>query len=335
VRDRGAAVWYRQGIAASADGRAVAHCHSLVPIARPFSTARFSVESGEYRSNAAMKPALPLGSPRWADRLFVAGLVTFGGVYILLIALLLLADLCFTRTAHFTETLGRPELQYAIRLTLVTCTISAILSLWVAVPLGYFMSRFHFPGKNLLDAFLDVPIVLPPLVIGLSLLILFHIKEIPGLNLGTNLETWLRERFQFQVTFAVPAIILSQFAVACAFAVRTMRVTFDQINPRAEMVALTLGASRGRAFFEIVLPQAWRGMVTAFTLAWARSLGEFGPIMVFAGATRMKTEVLSTSVFLELSVGRLEPAVAISLCMVAVAMVILVIVRLLGARPGL
>ena len=75
-------------------------------------------------------------------------------------------------------------------------------------------------------------------------------------------------------------------------------------------------------------------MITAFTLAWARSLGEFGPIMVFAGATRMKTEVLSTSVFLEVSVGRLEPAVAISLCMVTAAMLVLVIVRLLGERTG-
>ena len=87
-----------------------------------------------------------------------------------------------------------------------------------------------------------------------------------------------------------------------------MRITFDAINPRTEMVALTLGCSRGRAFFEVVLPPAWRGILTAFTMAWARSLGEFGPIIVFAGATRMKTEVLSTSVFLELSVGKLESA---------------------------
>jgi len=281
-----------------------------------------------------MKPIPLPGSPRWADRFFVTGLIALGGIYVVLILLLLLADIAFTRWSHFAETLSRPELQHAIKLTYATCTISAILSLWVAIPLGYFMSRFQFPGKSLLDALLDVPIVLPPLVIGLSLLILFHLKEIPGWNWGTNLETWLRERFHLQVTFAVPAVILSQFAVACAFAVRTMRVTFDQINPRAELVALTLGASRGRAFFEIVLPQAWRGVVTAFTLAWARSLGEFGPIMVFAGATRMKTEVLSTSVFLELSVGRLEPAVAISLVMVAVAMLVLVIVRFLGARTG-
>lgn len=111
-----------------------------------------------------------------------------------------------------------------------------------------------------------------------------------------------------------------------------MRVTFDQIDVRPEQVALTLGCRRSQAFFRVVLPQAWRGMVAALTIAWARSLGEFGPILVFAGATRMRTEVLSTTVFLELSVGQLEAAVAVSLLMVVAAMLVLGVVRLLGTR---
>jgi molybdate transport system permease protein len=133
------------------------------------------------------------------------------------------------------------------------------------------------------------------------------------------------------ITYAVPSVILAQFAVAAAFAVRTMRVTFDQLNPRSEQVALTLGCSRSQAFFMVVLPEARRGMLTAATLAWARSLGEFGPILVFSGATRMRTEVLPTTVFLELSVGRIEAAVAVSLLMVACALVVLVIVRVFGS----
>jgi molybdate transport system permease protein len=109
-----------------------------------------------------------------------------------------------------------------------------------------------------------------------------------------------------------------------------MRVTFDQINPRAEEVARTLGCTRAQAFVKVALPQSWRGMITAGTIAWSRALGEFGPIMVFAGTTRMKTEVLSTSVFLELSVGELNAAVAISLIMVAMASVVLVVLRWTG-----
>lgn len=250
-----------------------------------------------------------------------------GGSYVLLIVALLVADIAFTSPRHFADALHKPEIQHAIRLTLVACTISALMSVWVAAPLGYLLSRFSFRGRWLIDTIIDIPVVLPPLVIGLSLLILFHLPV-----RGTNLEQQFQERLGLRVTYAEPAVVLAQFAVACAFAVQTMRVTFDQIDTRAEQVALTLGCRRSQAFLQIALPQAWRGIVASLTIAWARSLGEFGPILVFAGATRMRTEVLSTTVFLELSVGQLEAAVAVSLMMVLASMVVLGVVRLAGAK---
>ncbi len=262
-----------------------------------------------------------------SDLPFLALMGALGGGYVLLILAMLAADIAYTSPAHFAAALAKPEIRFAIRLTLVSCTISALLSIWAAAPLGYVLSRFQFRGRWLIDTALDVPIVLPPLVIGLSLLILFHLPIA-----GSNLEDWFQQTLGFRVTYRQPAVILAQFAVACAFAVQTMRVTFDQIDPRAERVALTLGCRRSQAFLQIALPQAWRGLIAAFTIAWARSLGEFGPILVFAGATRMRTEVLSTTVFLELSVGQLEAAVAVSLLMVLAAMAVLGIVRLLGAR---
>src|SRR5262245_66616496 len=162
-------------------------------------------------------------------------------------------------------------------LSLISCSMAAILSLWVGVPLGYLLSRTNFRGKNFVDTLLDIPIVLPPLVLGLSLLILFRTP--PG--------NWFQEHVM-KVTYFEPSVILAQFSVAAAFAVRTMRVTFDQINPRTEQVALTLGCNRSQAFWYVLFPQSRRGLLTAATLAWARSLGEFGPILVFAGATRGK-----------------------------------------------
>lgn len=245
--------------------------------------------------------------------------------FIVLLLLLLAADLMFTSVAAFRAALLKPEIQAAFRLTLISCTVAAVFSLWVATPLGYLLSRFRFPGHRLIDTLVDIPIVLPPLVLGLSLLILFHFP------IGEwKLESWLRDDLHFPVTYRWPAVILAQFSVACAFAVRTMRVTFDQINPRTEDVARTLGCTRGQAFLLIALPQARRGMIAAFTIAWARALGEFGPILVFAGSTRMKTEVLSTTVFLELSIGHLDAAVAVSLLMVAMAVVVLLILRFVG-----
>lgn len=274
-------------------------------------------------ASPAAAPAHRAGS----DVPFFLIMGALGGSYVLLILGLLVADIAFTSPTHFAAALAKPEIQYAIRLTLITCSISALLSIWVATPLGYLLSRFDFRGRWLIDTAIDIPVVLPPLVIGLSLLILFHLPVA-----GTNLEEQLQRHLGLRITYAQPAVVLAQFAVACAFAVQTMRVTFDQIDARPEQVALTLGCRRSQAFMQVALPQAWRGMIAATTIAWARSLGEFGPILVFAGATRMRTEVLSTSVFLELSVGQLESAVAVSLLMVVAAMVVLGIVRLLGTR---
>ncbi len=261
-------------------------------------------------------------SARRSDRRFYLGFGILGGCYLVLLLATLVADLFYTSPGHLWRALQSPEIRHAIRLSLLSCTLTTLLSLWVAVPIGYLMARVRFPGRRLVDAIFDIPIVLPPLVIGLSLLILFQTPP------ARVLERYL------SVTYAVPSVILAQFMVAAAFAVRTMKATFDQISPRHEQVALTLGCTRSQAFWMVVLPEARRGLLTAATLAWARSLGEFGPILVFSGATRMKTEVLSTTVFLELSVGNLEAAVAVSLLMVAAAVLVLLLIRTKGSESS-
>jgi len=272
-----------------------------------------------------LPPDSPVASPvrRRRDWPFFAGLAVLSGAYVLLIVAMLVADLSFTSPQHLLRALASPEIQYSIKLSLISCTLTTLLSLWVAVPTGYLMSRHRFVGKRLMDAILDIPIVLPPLVIGLSLLILFQTPA------GRAIQRIV------PVTYAIPSIILAQFAVACAFAVRTMLVTFDQISPRCEQVALTLGCNRSQAFWRVALPEARRGVLTAATLAWARALGEFGPILIFSGATRMRTEVLPTTVFLELSIGNIEAAVAVSLIMIVAALVVLTIARVFGLRAPL
>ena len=259
-----------------------------------------------------------------SDKPFLVSLGVLGGIYLVLIVAMLAADFSYTSVSHFRDALSSDEIRYAIKLSLVSCTITTVLSLWTAVPIGYLTSRHEFPGKRIVDALLDIPIVLPPLVIGLSLLILFQTPP------GRAIETLLNEVFGTSFTYAVPGVVLAQYMVACAFAVRTMRATFDLISPRHEQVALTLGCTKSQAFWMVVLPEARRGVVVAATLAWARSLGEFGPILIFAGATRMHTEVLPTTVFLELSIGNIEAAVAVSLLMVMVAVLVLLVMRFFG-----
>jgi molybdate transport system permease protein len=272
-----------------------------------------------------------------SNGLFYLTFAVIGGTYVVLIVAMLLADAAYMteRSLKVADDSGdwwsalvtqspmmvafsNPKIQHSIWLSLISCTISAVVSVFVALPMGYLLARHEFKGKRLLDAVLDIPIVLPPLVIGLSLLILFQFQPF----------SW----FARDIVYQVPSVILAQFSVACAFAVRTMKATFDHIDPRCEDVAITLGCSRFQAFGWVLLPAARRGILTAFTLAWARSLGEFGPLLIFSGATPMKTEVLSTTVFLEMNVGNIEGAVAVSFIMVLAAVVVLILTRLLGTE---
>ena len=261
----------------------------------------------------------------------------------------LLDAVAIDRPSDYSAVFNDPRIRSSAKLSFVSCTISALLSLWVAVPIGYTMSRFQFRGKNFIDTILDVPIVLPPLVIGLGLLILFNNISFGAMDVtyfdrdgsqyivqeNRTIERMIKQAgesfgLQLRITNGAAGVVLAQFMVACAFAVRTMRNTFDQISPRQEEVAMTLGSSRGEAFWSIVLPQGYRGLMAAGTLAWARSLGEFGPILIFCGINAHRTEVMSSSVYLQFSIGEIEKAAVVSLLMIALAFVVLLLVRNLG-----
>jgi molybdate transport system permease protein len=278
-----------------------------------------------------------------SSRLFWLSLAAVTAVYLVFWLLLVGATATYSTPQAWLETLMKSEIRYAAGLSLITCTIAAAFALLIAVPIGYLMARRQFPGKALLDAALDIPIVLPPMVVGLCLLIFF---QTPLARQGEQALTWLLNTTGLAwlwgggglpantsyFTYTVAGVILAQFVVAAAFAIRTVRGTFDHLSSRPEDVALTLGATRFQALWHIALPSAKRGLIAAFCIAWARSLGEFGPILVFAGATRHRTEVLPTTVWLELSVGNLESAVAVSLLMILMAVAVLGVVRASGER---
>lgn len=253
-----------------------------------------------------------------ADIPFLAALGLVASVYIVLIGGILVAKVFYVQLPLVGEIFTDPGYRYAVMLSLISCSITTILSVWVAVPTAYLMTRVEFAGKRIVDAMLDIPIILPPLVIGLGLLMLFQTP--PG--------AFIQQYVTF--TYAIPGVILAQFMVACAFATRTMMASFAEINPRQEQVALTLGCTRAQAFWMVVLPEARRGMIPAATIAWARAMGEFGPVLVFAGTTRMRTEVMPTTIFLELQVGNLGMAAAVASVMLALSLIVLILMRVAG-----
>ena len=213
------------------------------------------------------------------------------------------------------ETLQKNEIRQAIWLSIGTSLLSTVISLWVGTGIAFLVSRYRFFGRGAIDLLMDLPVFLPPLVIGMSLLILFRQTPLVAL------DDWL------QIAFEVPAIILAQSIVGIAFVYRTMKATFDQQTGRAEQIAATLGATNWHCFSAVTIPASKQGLLASAALAWARAFGEFGPVLVFAGSFRGRTEVLPVSIYLELNSGNVAGAATISLLMIAIAAIVLLLVR--------
>jgi molybdate transport system permease protein len=223
----------------------------------------------------------------------------------------------------FTALISK-EILFAVRLSLITATVSTLLSITVAVPAAYALSHARFPGKDIVDTILDLPIVVSPIALGAALLIFFTTAA------GATIEQ-AATRFVFEV----PGIILAQFTVVVALAVRLLKSTFDGIDPRYEQVSRTLGLTKFTAFRRVVLPLARNGIIASAILTWARAMGEFGATVTLAGAMKMKTETLPIAIFLNLSQANVEQAVAVILILIILALAALITLRkLTGSRSS-
>ncbi len=216
------------------------------------------------------------------------------------------------------------EIWNAVWLTIWTSSVAAVISLLIAVPAGYLLSRKRRGLMKLLDAVVDIPIILPPLVFGISLLVLF-MKS--GMDSGLD-------KLGLRFVHRPIGIVLVQVLIATAYGTRMLKGTFDSIDPRMAAVAQTLGCSRDRAFFTVTLSEARSGIVAAFVMIWARATALYGPIIAFVGSTTNYTEVMPTRMYLEMSTGRLEAALVVALMMILLAVGVLLVVKLVAGRSA-
>ncbi|MCX7911623.1 MAG: ABC transporter permease [Dehalococcoidales bacterium] len=235
---------------------------------------------------------------------------------------ILISAFSYTDWHTFWSALTSEEILFAIRLSLITATIATVISLLIAVPVAYAISRFRFPGKDIVDSLLDLPIVISPVALGAILLVFFNTPV--GAAINDNVVRFV---------FAQPGIVLAQVTVVSALAVRLLKSTFDSIDPRYEQVARTLGCSKPEAFFRVVLPMARDGLIASVVLTWARAIGEFGATVTLAGATTMKTETLPVAIFLSLASADVAKAVAVIFILIFIAVFALLVIRkLIGRR---
>ena len=219
------------------------------------------------------------------------------------------------------STLISEEILFAVKLSLITATIATIISVIIAIPTAYAISQAEFPGKNIVDTILDLPIVISPIALGAALLVFFNTA------IGKGMENHV-----IRFVFEVPGIILAQFTVISALAVRLLKSTFDSIDPRYEQVGRTLGCSKLKVFFRVTLPLARDGLIASTILAWAKAMGEFGATVTLAGATPFKTETLPIAIFLSLATADVEKAVAVIFILIIIATLGLIALRKISGK---
>jgi molybdate transport system permease protein len=258
------------------------------------------------------------------DRAFRVAFVSVLVLLTLFLTGLIFSMLAQTKTSTILTALLSREVLFAIRLSLYTATIATAISLLVALPAAYIMSQTDFPGKAVIDTILDLPIVVSPIALGAALLLFF----------STATGSFIESRF-LTFVFEVPGIILAQFTVVNALAIRLLKTTFDSIDPRFEQVARTLGLSKRKTFLKVTLPLARNGIVAAAILTWARALGEFGATVTLAGATQYKTETLPVAIFLSLATADVEKAVAIICILIVLAFAALAGLRVFTENRGI
>ena len=256
----------------------------------------------------------PVGLPRWV---FVPAAA--GAVFVLLP----LAAI-FTRVdwANFLGLISSESSLAALTLSLRTSGTSTLLCVLFGVPMAMVLARTSFPGQQLLRSLVLLPLVLPPVVGGIALLYTFGRRGL----LGQTLEV-----LGIQVAFSTAAVILAQTFVALPFLVVSLEGALRTSGQRYEAVAATLGARPTTVFRRVTLPLVLPGLAAGAVLSFARSLGEFGATITFAGSLQGVTRTLPLEIYLQREVDA-DAAVALSLVLVVVAVIVIGLAR--GGRAA-
>ncbi|MBI5569065.1 MAG: ABC transporter permease [Desulfomonile tiedjei] len=248
-------------------------------------------------------------------RISIACSVATFGVY----AILILSLFYFFRRETLWDTLLSERTLFSIRLSIMAATISTLLSIVIAVPSAFALSRYDFLGKRAVDTILELPMIVSPAALGAMLLIFFN----------NPLGLWIQDHGP-QFVFTFYGIVLAQFVTVAGVATRLIKAAMDEIPVRYEAVARTLGASPAQAFRTVTLPLSRRGIYAAAILSWAKALGEFGATITIAGSMSMKTETLPIAIFMRLSSAEIEGTVVLILILVSIGLSILYVVRFLS-----
>jgi molybdate transport system permease protein len=220
--------------------------------------------------------------------------------------------------ATLPQRLTAPGVLEALRLSLVTASAATVMCLLLGVPLAWLLARTTFRGRRLVRALVTVPLVLPPVVGGVALLLVFGRRGLLG--------GWLDATFGVSLPFTTTGVVLAEAFVAMPFLVISVEGALRGADARYEEAAATLGAGRWTAFRRVTLPLVAPGIAAGAVLCWARALGEFGATITFAGNFPGRTQTMPLAVYLALEQD-LDAAIVLSLVLLTVSVVVLACLR--------
>ncbi len=239
-----------------------------------------------------------------------------------LLALPVLALLWRAGTAGIFMFIAQPSAVAALRLSLLTSTISMLIAIATGTPLAFVLARRKFTGKAFLELVIDLPIVLPPSVAGLALLIAFGRQGVFG--------AWL-SAFGISLPFTTTAVILAQTFVSAPLFVRAARIGFAEVEHQLVEAAYVEGSNEWQLFRFVMFPLAGRAVLAGAILAWTRAVGEFGATILFAGNLEGVTQTMPLAIYLGLE-RSLNIALALSTLLVIVSFLLLLVTRRLESR---
>lgn len=188
----------------------------------------------------------------------------------------------------------------ALLLSLKVAGLATAIDLVLGVAVGWLLARKRFPGREVLDTVLTLPMVMPPTVLGYYLLVVIGRRGWMG--------GWLHETFGINLIFTWQGAVIAASVVAFPLVFKPARAAFESVDGQLEQAARVLGLKEAAVFFRITLPLAWRGILAGLLLAFARALGEFGATLMVAGSIPGKTQTLSIAIYEAVQAGQDDTA---------------------------
>ncbi len=222
------------------------------------------------------------------------------------------------------QSISQPIAWSALRLTLWTSAIMAVINAIMGTLTAYVLVRYSFPGKSLLNAIVDLPLSIPTLVTGVMLVVLYGPQSIIG--------SWFHNQLGWRIIFAPPGIILALLFINFPFVVRAVQPVLESLDRESEEAAATLGAGSLTIFRRVTLPALWLPIASGALLSFARAIGEFGAIVIVAGNIPFRSQTAAVYVFGEVESANRQGASAMSIVMLSLAFGLVLFVDWLRQR---